>query len=101
MDELTKYHSNESLLKEEIDDLKIKLEEADSKFEITQKLAETDAKAIIDLKNQIEHAWKMADSAHEREQQSQEMIEMLRKQVTNLNAEIDFKNKMGMENSEE
>lgn len=56
---------------------------------------------ILDLMNQVSHAWKMADAAHDREQIAQEMIEMLRKQVANLNAEIDFKNRMGQENSEE
>lgn len=43
----------------------------------------------------------MADTAHYREQVAQETIDNLRKQVADLTAEIDMKNKMAQEDAEE
>lgn len=94
-------HVKEKDLEEQCTNLEERLFEAENKLEIAKRIAETDAETINDLKEQIQHAWKLTDAAHEREQAAQEMIEMLRKQVANLNAEIDFKNRMGQEESEE
>nr|CAI5844619.1 unnamed protein product [Callosobruchus analis] len=57
-------------------------------------------KTIDNLKNQITHAWKLADAAHAREQLAQEIIDNLRRQVENLNAEIDFRNKLNQDTEE-
>ena len=66
-------------------------------MELAKQLAKTDNKTIHELKDQIKYAWKMCDAAHAREQAAQEVIDNLRKQIDGLNAEIDFKNKMGQD----
>lgn len=70
-------------------------------LELAQKLAKTDADTIEDLKNQIQQSWKMTDTAHYREQLAQEAIDNLRKQIADLTAELELKNKMFQEDSEE
>lgn len=71
------------------------------KLGIAIKLAEVDADTITALKSKIEHAWRMADAAHDREQQAQEIIDNLRNQIHALTVELDFKNKMGSDNADE
>lgn len=68
-----------------------------SQLEVAVKLAEEDKTTIDTLKEEIEKAWKLADSAHAREQLAQEIIDNLRAQVESLNAEIEFKNKMSQD----
>lgn len=63
-------------------------------------MTEDDKKTIEELKTQIEHAWDLTDTAHSREQMAQEIIDNLRKQVENLNAEIEFKNRMNQDSDE-
>ncbi|VEN52638.1 unnamed protein product [Callosobruchus maculatus] len=76
------------------------LEEKENKISLAMALADEDKKTIDNLKNQITHAWKLADAAHEREQLAQEIIDNLRRQVENLNAEIDFRNKLNQDTEE-
>nr|CAH7768036.1 unnamed protein product [Callosobruchus chinensis] len=76
------------------------LEEKENKISLAMTLAEEDKKTIDNLKNQINHAWKLADAAHAREQLAQEIIDNLRRQVENLNAEIDFRNKLNQDTEE-
>lgn len=71
------------------------------RLEVAEKLTETDANTIEELKNQIQHSWKMADAAHYREQVAQETIDNLRKQNADLTAELDLKNKLAQESTEE
>lgn len=70
-------------------------------LELASKLAKTDADTIEDLKNQIQQSWKMADTAHYREQLAQEAIDNLRKQIGDLTAELDLKNKLSQDDTEE
>lgn len=77
------------------------IQEKKSIIEVAKKLADLDKSTIGDLQTQIEHAWKLADAAHAREQAAQEAIDNLRKQIDSLNAEIEFRNKMGEDTSEE
>ncbi|XP_044264662.1 cilia- and flagella-associated protein 58-like [Tribolium madens] len=77
------------------------LDEKTTIIETANKLADLDKGTITDLKTQIEHAWRLADAAHAREQAAQEAIDNLRKQIESLNAEIEFRNKMGEDTSEE
>lgn len=77
------------------------IQEKNTSIESAIKLADFDKNTINDLKVQIEHAWKLADAAHAREQAAQESIDNLRKQIESLNAEIEFRNKMGEETTEE
>lgn len=65
------------------------------------KLANEDKKTIDNLKDQIQHAWRLADEAHAREQLAQEIIDNLRRQVENLNKEIEFNRKMLSQDTEE
>ncbi|XP_076265822.1 cilia- and flagella-associated protein 58-like [Rhynchophorus ferrugineus] len=71
-----------------------------SQLEAAFKLAEEDKTTIDTLKQEIDKAWKLADAAHAREQLAQEIIDNLRAQVENLNAEIEFKNKMNQDTDE-
>lgn len=73
------------------------LEQKKSQIEVALKLAQEDKTTIDTLKEEIDKAWKLADAAHAREQLAQEIIDNLRAQVENLNAEIDFKNKMNQD----
>lgn len=97
---LYRSHENELSLKDTCDELEGKIQEQDGQLDLAKQLAKTDAKVINDLKEQIQSAWRMADAAHAREQTAQEIIDNLRKQIDSLNAEIDFKNKMGQDNEE-
>lgn len=72
----------------------------DEKLNIAIQMTEEDQKTIGELKKQIEHAWTLTDAAHNREQIAQEIIDNLRKQVENLNAEIEFKNRMNQDGDE-
>ncbi|XP_068899538.1 cilia- and flagella-associated protein 58-like isoform X1 [Tenebrio molitor] len=97
------YTSNQKC--KELEDKQKKLsKELDDKgavIDVANRLADLDKGTITDLKTQIEHAWKLADAAHAREQAAQEAIDNLRKQIDSLNAEIEFRNKMGEDTSEE
>ncbi|KAG5863288.1 hypothetical protein JTB14_010553 [Gonioctena quinquepunctata] len=90
--------------KEELEDKTIEMsqeiDEKSNSVAILTKIAEEDAKTIEELKNQVNEAWKLADGAHAREQVAQEIIDNLRRQVENLNAEIEFKNKMNQDTEE-
>lgn len=97
---LYKTHESELNLKDKCEELDGKIQEHENQLDVAKQLAKTDARVINDLKEQIQNAWKMADSAHAREQTAQEIIDNLRKQIDSLNAEIDFKNKMGQDNEE-
>lgn len=66
----------------------------EEKLRIAIQMTEEDHKTIEELKDEIQHAWNLTDTAHGREQIAQEIIDNLRKQVENLNAEIEFKNRM-------
>lgn len=86
---------------QECDSLRQHIELMQSKLEIAEKLAETDANTIDELKNQIQQTWKLADGAHYREQVAQETIDNLRKQNADLEAELELKNKLAQESAEE
>lgn len=81
--------------------LRNNLDSMQYRLEVAEKLAETDASTIEELKNQIQQSWKMADAAHYREQVAQETIDNLRKQNSILEAELDLKNKLAQESTEE
>lgn len=70
------------------------------KLNVAIEMTEEDQKTIQELKKQIQHAWTLTDTAHNREQIAQEIIDNLRKQVENLNAEIEFKNRMNQDGDE-
>lgn len=90
----------EQQLQDQYDELVQKTIKDEEYLHVVRQLAKTDTKTIEDLKTEIQKAWKMADNAHAREQTAQELIENLRKQIDSLNAEIEFKNKMGQDTEE-
>lgn len=93
-------HQNELELQRKCTVLETQVTDNENKLSIAAKIQESDRMLVKELKEQIQHAWKLADAAHAREQAAQEMIDNLRKQINNLNAEIDFKNKMGQEDDQ-
>ncbi|KAI4460742.1 cilia and flagella-associated protein 58-related [Holotrichia oblita] len=97
---LYKCHENELNLKDRCEELEAKIQEQENLLDAAKQGAKADGKIINDLKDQIQNTWKMADAAHAREQTAQEIIDNLRKNIDSLNAEIDFKNKMGQDNEE-
>lgn len=68
---------------------------------MAERLAESDANTIQELKDQIQQSWRMTDAAHYREQVAQETIDNLRKQNAQLTAELELKNKLAQESTEE
>lgn len=75
-------------------DMEREIQTKDEKLQIAVQMTEDDKKTVDELKQELEHAWTLTDTAHGREQIAQEIIDNLRKQVENLNAEIEFKNRM-------
>lgn len=95
------YYEKSREMENECTSLRNNLDSMQYKLEVAEKLAETDANTIEELKNQIQQSWKMADAAHYREQVAQETIDNLRKQNSDLEAELDLKNKLAQESTEE
>ncbi|CAH2007025.1 unnamed protein product [Acanthoscelides obtectus] len=93
-------YNKQKELDEETKQLHEQIVEKDKKISLAVNLADEDKKTIDSLKSQITHAWKLADAAHSREQVAQEIIDNLRRQVENLNAEIDFRNKLNQDTEE-
>lgn len=90
-------YSNQQDLENQVTGLRNEIGEKDNKIDLYMKLSEEDEKTINDLKKQIQNAWRLADAAHSREQQAIEVIDNLRRQVEKLNSELDFKNKMNLD----
>uniref|UniRef100_A0A6P7F183 Cilia- and flagella-associated protein 58-like n=1 Tax=Diabrotica virgifera virgifera TaxID=50390 RepID=A0A6P7F183_DIAVI len=93
-------YSRQKELETLAEDMTSDLTDKAHKIELSLKLADEDQRTIIELRRQIENAWKLADAAHAREQLAHEIIDNLRRQVENLNAEIEFKNKMNQDTDE-
>ncbi|XP_015188466.1 PREDICTED: cilia- and flagella-associated protein 58-like [Polistes dominula] len=90
---LYKSHKNEKELTEKCSSLTNQIVENAKKInELTIKV-ETDTTEITRLKEEIEKALKLADAAHTREQNAQEVIDNLRLNITKLTHEIEVKNK--------
>lgn len=95
------YFEKSKELDTECKSLRGNLETLQFRLQVAEKLTETDAVTIEELKNQIQQTWKMTDAAHYREQVAQETIDNLRKQNADLSAELDLKNKLAQESAEE
>ncbi|CAH1154041.1 unnamed protein product [Phaedon cochleariae] len=87
-------YTRQKELEETTKSMEKEIEDKNNKIALSMQLTEKDSETMEELKTQINHAWKLADAAHGREQLAQEIIDNLRRQVENLNAEIDFKNKL-------
>lgn len=93
-------HVKQKELEAKTIDLEKEIENKQEKLNITIQRTEDDNRLIEELRAQIQHAWTLTDAAHVREQTAQEIIDNLRKQVENLNAEIEFKNRMNQDGDE-
>ncbi|XP_043500421.1 cilia- and flagella-associated protein 58-like [Polistes fuscatus] len=90
---LYKSHKNEKELTEKCSSLTNEIEENAKKIKDLTTKTKTDATEIARLKQEIEKALKLADAAHTREQNAQEVIDNLRLNITKLMHEIEVKNK--------
>lgn len=100
-EQLYETHQKEKDLTENCKQLEEKLAQSANELELAARLAKTDAETIEELKSQIQQTWKMADTAHYREQAAQEIIDNLRKHIQELTAELELKNKLSEEDTEE
>ncbi|KAI4483156.1 hypothetical protein M0804_008211 [Polistes exclamans] len=90
---LYKSHKNEKELTEKCSSLTNEIVENAKKINDLTTKTESDATEIARLKQEIEKALKLADAAHTREQNAQEVIDNLRLNITKLMHEIEVKNK--------
>ncbi|XP_020296612.1 uncharacterized protein LOC109861391 isoform X2 [Pseudomyrmex gracilis] len=90
---LYKTHRNEKELSEQCSMLKEEIMEKTYKIYELTKMTKSHEDEIIKLKEEVVNMTKLADAAHTREQNAQEVIENLRLNITKLSLEIDQKNK--------
>ncbi|XP_035722569.1 cilia- and flagella-associated protein 58-like isoform X1 [Vespa mandarinia] len=90
---LYKSYKNEKELMEKCNSLTNEIIENTQQIDDLKKNIEIDSSEIVRLKQEIEKALKLADAAHTREQNAQEVIDNLRLNITKLVREIEVKNK--------
>jgi chromosome segregation ATPase len=100
-DAFFKAHVHEEELVKENDILQTQVENYISRVAVAEKLTAANKEVINQLKHEIEQAWKMADSAHDREKHSQEVIERLSQQLDQLNAETEHSAQIQLYQSKE
>jgi len=100
-DAFFKAHVHEEELMRENDILQTQVENYISRVAVAEKLTAANKETIDKLKHEIEQARKMADSAHAREENSQEVIENLSQQINRLNTEMEHRARLGLDQSEE
>lgn len=83
---LQKSLEGEKKLIGKIKELKDELSTQFSKMETAVQLSQEDEGTISSLRVEIERAWAMADTAHQREKESREKIQLLKQQVTELDS---------------
>ncbi|XP_043272110.1 cilia- and flagella-associated protein 58-like [Venturia canescens] len=84
---------NEDTLMEKCADLQDQVIEKTRRCYDLEKIIESQEESMDKLKQEIAEASRLADAAHTREQNAQEVIENLRLTITKLNHELDLKNK--------
>ncbi|XP_043668806.1 cilia- and flagella-associated protein 58-like [Vespula pensylvanica] len=90
---LYKSHKNEKELTLKCNSLTNEIVENTQKINELTKTIEINSSEIVNLKQEIDKALKLADAAHTREQNAQEVIDNLRLNITKLAREIEVKNK--------
>ncbi|NXK07397.1 CFA58 protein, partial [Herpetotheres cachinnans] len=82
---MKKSHENEKRLMEKCRELNAELVVNSSKVAVLTKLSKDDQGTIASMKTEIEKAWKMVDTAYEKEQKAKETINSLQGEVARLN----------------
>lgn len=83
---LLKSVEGEKRLIGKVDELKGELSSHGTKIETAVQLSQEDETTISTLRMEIEKAWAMADTAHQREKESREKIQVLKEQVRELDS---------------
>eukprot|EP00668_Euglena_longa_P002082 GGOE01002417.1.p1 GENE.GGOE01002417.1~~GGOE01002417.1.p1 ORF type:complete len:903 (+),score=469.56 GGOE01002417.1:56-2710(+) len=81
---LKKSHESEKRLIKKCQELNGEIVANAAKVQTALKLSQEDQNTIISLKKEIEKAWKMVDTAHEKEGRAKETIQQLKKEIANL-----------------
>ncbi|NXY13188.1 CFA58 protein, partial [Atrichornis clamosus] len=82
---MKKSRENEKRIMEKCRKLSAELVEKSSKVAVLTKLSKDDEETISSLKMELEKAWKMVDTAYEKEQKMKEKINSLQKEISRLN----------------
>uniref|UniRef100_A0A8C3JES5 Cilia and flagella associated protein 58 n=1 Tax=Calidris pygmaea TaxID=425635 RepID=A0A8C3JES5_9CHAR len=81
---MKKSHENEKRLMEKCRQLNAELVVNSSKIAALTKISKDDRGTISSMKAEIEKAWKMVDTASEKEQKANEMIDSLQEEISRL-----------------
>mmetsp|Transcript_148054 Transcript_148054/g.258763 ORF Transcript_148054/g.258763 Transcript_148054/m.258763 type:complete len:891 (-) Transcript_148054:258-2930(-) len=81
---LKKSHESEKRLIKKCQELNGEIVANAAKVQTALKLSQEDQNTIVSLKKEIEKAWKMVDTAHEKEGRAKETIQQLKKEIANL-----------------
>lgn len=81
---LKKSHDSEKRLMQKCRELNAEIVANSAKVSTALKLSQEDQATIASLKKEIEKAWKMVDSAHEKETRARETIQSLKLEISNL-----------------
>lgn len=100
-DAFEKTYINEQELLKEKENLTEEKKMLDRDFDNLKETNEMTLRSIERLDKDLEHAHRLADNAHAREQQAQEVIENMRVQIVKLNNELEQKSKAGGDESDE
>jgi septal ring factor EnvC (AmiA/AmiB activator) len=96
-----KAYMREEEFSEEIKALKAQVETSISYVASAERLAAVDKEEIDKLGHEINEAWKMVDSSHTREENSQQEIESLGQQIARLNKELEHRDRLALGTLEE
>ncbi|NXX44716.1 CFA58 protein, partial [Tricholaema leucomelas] len=81
---MKKSHENEKRLMEKCRALNAQLVANSSKVAALTELSKDDQETISSMKEELEKAWKMVDTAYEKEQKAKETIKSLQKKISHL-----------------
>ncbi|KAM6971891.1 cilia- and flagella-associated protein 58 [Aplochiton taeniatus] len=81
---LKKSHESEKRLMTKCRELNAEIVSNSVKVATALKLSQEDQTTISSLKKEIEKAWKMVDSAHDKETRAKETIQVLKQEIANL-----------------
>ncbi|NWU92614.1 CFA58 protein, partial [Upupa epops] len=94
---MKKSHENEKCLKEKCRVLNAELVVAASKVSVLSKLSKDDQETLSSMKTELEKAWKMVDTAYEKEQKAKETINSLQKEIAHLSSSVEHKSALSLE----